>query len=93
MQSVPLEIGDVLIRHPWAVHRGSPNLRDTPRALVSIRYVRRWYADDSREVKFNPASGLGISDARPAKHDALFHLFHLVGLSEALLAIADGSGK
>ena len=54
MQSVPLEIGDVLIRHPWAVHRGSPNLTDTPRALVSIRYVRRWYSDDSRDVNSIP---------------------------------------
>jgi|HubBroStandDraft_6_1064221.scaffolds.fasta_scaffold286824_2 ectoine hydroxylase-related dioxygenase (phytanoyl-CoA dioxygenase family) len=54
MHSVPLGIGDVLIRHPWAVHRGSPNLTDTPRALVSIRYVRRWYADDSREVNSIP---------------------------------------
>ena len=50
MQSVPLEIGDVLIRHPWALHRGAPNTTDTPRALVTIRYVRRWYADCSREV-------------------------------------------
>jgi ectoine hydroxylase-related dioxygenase (phytanoyl-CoA dioxygenase family) len=50
MKPVPLEIGDVLIRHPWALHRGSPNLTDTPRALLTIRYVRRWYADDSREV-------------------------------------------
>ena len=41
MEPVTLEIGDVLIRHPWALHRGSPNLTDTPRALVSIRYVRR----------------------------------------------------
>lgn len=54
MQAVPLEIGDVLIRHPWALHRGSPNTSDTPRALVSIRYVRRWYADDSREVELIP---------------------------------------
>ena len=50
MRSLPLEIGDVLIRHPWAVHRGTPNTTDTPRALVTIRYVRRWYADNSREV-------------------------------------------
>jgi hypothetical protein len=50
MQSVPLEIGDVLIRHPWALHRGAPNATDTPRALVTIRYVRRWYTDSSREV-------------------------------------------
>jgi hypothetical protein len=50
MESVHLEIGDVLIRHPWALHRGTPNRTDAPRALVTIRYVRRWYADDSREV-------------------------------------------
>jgi hypothetical protein len=54
MQPVPLEVGDVLIRHPWALHRGSPNRTPTPRALVSIRYVRRWYADDSREVASIP---------------------------------------
>jgi ectoine hydroxylase-related dioxygenase (phytanoyl-CoA dioxygenase family) len=54
MKPVPLEIGDVLIRHPWALHRGSPNLTDIPRALLSIRYVRRWYADDSREVSCIP---------------------------------------
>jgi ectoine hydroxylase-related dioxygenase (phytanoyl-CoA dioxygenase family) len=52
--SVPLEIGDVLIRHPWALHRGTPNATDTPRALVTVRYVRRWYADSSREVNAIP---------------------------------------
>jgi len=54
MQAIPLEIGDVLIRHPWALHRGTPNLTDTPRALVTIRYVRRWYADASRDVEAVP---------------------------------------
>jgi Phytanoyl-CoA dioxygenase (PhyH) len=54
MQPVPMEIGDLLIRHPWALHRGSPNTTDTPRALVSIRYVRPWYADSSREVESIP---------------------------------------
>jgi ectoine hydroxylase-related dioxygenase (phytanoyl-CoA dioxygenase family) len=54
MESIPLEIGDVLIRHPWALHRGTPNTTDTPRALVSLRYVRRWYADSSREVDSLP---------------------------------------
>ena len=56
VRSVLLDIGDVLIRHPWALHRGTPNLTDTPRALVSIRYVRRWYADDSREVNAIPSA-------------------------------------
>jgi len=50
LQSVPLEMGDVLIRHPWTLHRGTPNTTDTPRALATVRYVRRWYTDDSREV-------------------------------------------
>jgi hypothetical protein len=54
MQAVPLEIGDVLIRHPWALHRGTPNTSGTPRALVSVRYARPWYADNSREVDSLP---------------------------------------
>ena len=51
MQPVPLAIGDVLIRHPWALHRGTPNSTDEPRALATIRYVRQWYADASRDVE------------------------------------------
>jgi hypothetical protein len=54
LQTVPLEIGDVLIRHPGALHRGTPNMTDTPRALATIRYVRRWYTDASREVEHLP---------------------------------------
>jgi ectoine hydroxylase-related dioxygenase (phytanoyl-CoA dioxygenase family) len=54
MQPVPLEVGDVLIRHPWALHRGTPNTTDTPRALASIRYVPRWYTDSSRETQEIP---------------------------------------
>jgi ectoine hydroxylase-related dioxygenase (phytanoyl-CoA dioxygenase family) len=54
MRPVPLEIGDVLIRHPWALHRGTPNRSETPRAIVTVRYVRRWYADESREVNSIP---------------------------------------
>ena len=54
MQPIPLELGDVLIRHPWALHRGTPNMTDTPRALATIRYVRHWYADSSREVNAIP---------------------------------------
>jgi len=54
LRAVPLEIGDVLIRHPWTLHRGTPNLKDTPRAMTTVRYVRRWYADASREVNGIP---------------------------------------
>jgi ectoine hydroxylase-related dioxygenase (phytanoyl-CoA dioxygenase family) len=51
---VLLEVGDVLVRHPWALHRGTPNLTDMPRALATVRYVRSWYADDSCEVNAIP---------------------------------------
>ena len=56
LEPVTLDAGDVLIRHPWALHRGTPNVTDIPRALLTIRYVRRWYADDSREVCSIPVS-------------------------------------
>jgi len=56
LRTVPLEIGDVLIRNPWALHRGTPNMTDVPRALVTVRYVRRWYADSSRDVNAIPGS-------------------------------------
>ena len=54
LDRVTMEVGDVLIRHPWALHRGSPNTMPEPRALVTVRYVRRWFADDSREVQEVP---------------------------------------
>jgi ectoine hydroxylase-related dioxygenase (phytanoyl-CoA dioxygenase family) len=56
LQPILLDAGDVLVRHPWALHRGTPNASATPRALASIRYVRRWYADTSREVNPIPAA-------------------------------------
>lgn len=54
MQPILLELGDILIRHPWALHRGSPNTTYIARPLVTIRYVRDWYADNSREVNAIP---------------------------------------
>jgi hypothetical protein len=30
LRVVPLEVDDVLIRHPWALHRGTPNATDVP---------------------------------------------------------------
>jgi hypothetical protein len=63
LQAVTLEIGDVLIRHPWALHRGTPNTSDTPRPLATIRYVRRWYADASRDVNAIPRATWESLDA------------------------------
>jgi len=55
MHPIRMNTGDVLIRHPWTLHRGTPNQTDTPRLLVTIRYVRSWYFDNSREVNSIPA--------------------------------------
>lgn len=56
MLPICMDVGDVLIRHPWVLHRGTPNNTDIPRLLVTIRYVRNWYCDSSREVNSVPAS-------------------------------------
>lgn len=63
LEPVTLEIGDVLVRHPWALHRGTPNMTAMPRALASIRYVRRWYSDDSRDVERIPRATLNALSA------------------------------
>jgi ectoine hydroxylase-related dioxygenase (phytanoyl-CoA dioxygenase family) len=56
MHSITMDIGDVLIRHPWVLHRGTPNKTDKPRPLVTIRYVRDWYYDSSRATNSIPSS-------------------------------------
>ena len=58
MIPICLNVGDVLIRHPWTLHRGTPNLTELPRSLVTIRYVRSWYYDNSRQVNSIPTSVL-----------------------------------
>lgn len=67
-RAVSLQIGDVLIRHPWALHRGTPNITDIPRALCTIRYVRRWYADTSRDVEQIP---MGIWESLTTEQQCL----------------------
>ena len=56
MVPICLNEGDVLIRHPWTLHRGTPNHTELPRSLVTIRYVRSWYYDNSRQVNSIPSS-------------------------------------
>jgi Phytanoyl-CoA dioxygenase (PhyH) len=42
-ERVPMQLGDVMIRDVRALHRGTPNLTDTPRPMVVIGYSRSWY--------------------------------------------------
>jgi ectoine hydroxylase-related dioxygenase (phytanoyl-CoA dioxygenase family) len=42
LTSFYMQPGDVTIRSPLALHRGSPNLTDQPRPMMVMGYVRNW---------------------------------------------------
>jgi hypothetical protein len=42
VESFPMEAGDLCLRWPYALHRGSPNLTDRPRPMVVMGYVMHW---------------------------------------------------
>ena len=42
MESFPVKMGDVMIRTPLALHRGTPNRTDRPRPMVVMGYVMHW---------------------------------------------------
>jgi hypothetical protein len=42
LESFPMEKGDVMIRTPLAIHRGTPNRSDHPRPMVVMGYVMHW---------------------------------------------------
>jgi hypothetical protein len=41
--TLPLAVGDVLIRDPRCLHRGTANTTDTPRIVAVVGYVRKWF--------------------------------------------------
>ena len=43
LKSLLMEVGDVMIRDPRCLHRGSPNLTSTPRVLAGFGLVRPWF--------------------------------------------------
>ena len=42
VESFHMRMGDVMIRTPLALHRGTPNRTDTPRPMVVMGYVMHW---------------------------------------------------
>src|SRR5687768_13622064 len=42
LESFPMELGDVAIRSPYALHRGTPNRTPLPRPMVVMGYVMHW---------------------------------------------------
>lgn len=51
MERFLMDPGDVMIRSPLALHRGTPNLTDTPRPMVVIGYVRPWLHTPKVELR------------------------------------------
>ena len=47
VESVPMDVGDVMIRTPFQLHAGSPNLTDRPRPMVVLGYVCGWLRTDN----------------------------------------------
>lgn len=46
-ESVHMDLGDVMIRTPFQLHAGSPNLTDRPRPMVVMGYVCNWLRTDN----------------------------------------------
>jgi ectoine hydroxylase-related dioxygenase (phytanoyl-CoA dioxygenase family) len=42
MESFHMQLGDVMIRTPLALHRGTPNRTPIPRPMVVMGYVMHW---------------------------------------------------
>lgn len=42
LESICMDVGDVMIRDVRGLHRGTPNKTDVPRPMVVIGYSRRW---------------------------------------------------
>ncbi|MBW4488838.1 MAG: phytanoyl-CoA dioxygenase family protein [Trichocoleus desertorum ATA4-8-CV12] len=42
VESFPMQLGDVIIRSPLAIHRGSPNITAQPRPMVVMGYAMHW---------------------------------------------------
>jgi hypothetical protein len=42
MESFYMQLGDVMIRTPLALHRGSPNRTSQPRPMVVMGYAMHW---------------------------------------------------
>lgn len=50
METFPMQIGDVMIRTPLALHRGTPNRTNAPRPMVVMGYVMHWLHTPNVEV-------------------------------------------
>jgi len=52
-RQLELERGSILIRDAGMLHRGTPNMTDTPRTMLTICYLRRGHSHDYGNIRFN----------------------------------------
>jgi hypothetical protein len=62
LESFPMELGDVAIRTPLALHRGTPNYTDQPRPMVVMGFVMHWLHTPKVELTLPRAFHESLSD-------------------------------
>jgi ectoine hydroxylase-related dioxygenase (phytanoyl-CoA dioxygenase family) len=63
LESFLMRAGDVIIRAPIALHRGTPNRTMRPRPMIVLGYVRRWLHTPHLQLKVPRASYEGLAPA------------------------------
>ncbi len=70
--SLLMNVGDVLVRDPRCLHRGSPNLTDTPRVQAGFTLLRPWYI--RRRLDRNPIARSYLETLSDREKDLLQRL-------------------
>jgi hypothetical protein len=55
--------GDMMIRTPLALHRGTPNRTDMPRPMVVLGYVMHWLHTPKVELRLRRQAGERLPEA------------------------------
>jgi hypothetical protein len=83
LERVYLNRGDVMIRDVRHIHRGTPNLTDTPRPMVVIGYSRRWLYRPEVQIRV-PAETLARMPERARRWLRFNPVFDTVEQADAL---------
>jgi ectoine hydroxylase-related dioxygenase (phytanoyl-CoA dioxygenase family) len=67
VESFPMELGDVAIRTPLALHRGTPNRTDRPRPMVVMGFVMHWLHTPKVDLTLPRALYDGLTEAQRAR--------------------------
>jgi ectoine hydroxylase-related dioxygenase (phytanoyl-CoA dioxygenase family) len=62
LESFLMQAGDVIIRAPLALHRGTPNRTERPRPMIVLGYVRRWLNTPQMQLRVPRPSYEGLPE-------------------------------